>query len=64
MSPPEKTVIPAAAQICGSEFEEVDGAEEEVEEEFEEEDGVGKERRVTASSQWRRRWRLRYPGEW
>ncbi len=58
MTPSEKTAIPAtaaAAPVYGLEFE------EEVEEEFNEEDGVGNERRVTASSHWWRRWRRRYP---
>ncbi len=56
----EKTATLSTVPVCGSEFEKDDGAEE-VEEEFEEEDGVGKERRLTASSHWRRRWRRRYP---
>ncbi len=47
MPQPEKTATPAAAPVCGSEFEE--------------EDVVGKEQRVTASFHFRGRWRRRYP---
>ncbi len=62
MPPPEKTATPTtAAPVCGSEFEEEDEVEEKVEEGFQEEDRVGKERCVTASFHWRRRWRRRYP---
>ncbi len=44
MPSPKKTATPAVAlPVCGSEFEEEDGAEEEVEEEFKKDDGVGKE---------------------